>query len=43
MKVNSRLLDAMEYDIPKLDSTQRKASEICLRPPLDIYFHTFSR
>ena len=27
----------------RLDSTQRKASEICLRPPLDIYFHTFSR
>ena len=26
-----------------LDSTQRKASEICLRPPLDIYSHTFSR
>ena len=27
----------------KLDSTRRKASEICLRPPLDIYSHTFSR
>ena len=27
----------------QLDSTRRKASEICLRPPLDIYFHTFSR
>ena len=29
--------------IPELDSTRRKASEICLRPPLDIYSHTFSR
>ena len=27
----------------KLDSTRRKASEICLRPPLDIYSHTSSR
>ena len=27
----------------ELDSTRRKASEICLRPPLDIYSHTFSR
>ena len=27
----------------QLDSTRRKASEICLRPPLDIYSHTFSR
>ena len=27
----------------KLDSTRRKASEICLRPPLHIYFHKFSR
>ena len=27
----------------KLDSTRRKASEICLRPPLDIYSHTFFR
>ena len=27
----------------KLDSTRRKAAEICLRPPLDIYSHTFSR
>ena len=29
--------------INKLDSTRRKASEICLRPPLDIYSNTFSR
>ena len=29
--------------LDKLDSTRRKASEICLRPPLDIYSHTFSR
>ena len=29
--------------LAQLDSTRRKASEICLRPPLDIYFHTFSR
>ena len=27
----------------KLDGTRRKASEICLRYPLDIYSHTFSR
>ena len=27
----------------KLDSTRRKASEICLRPPFDIYSHMFSR
>ena len=27
----------------QLDSTRRKASEICLRPPLDIYSHRFSR
>ena len=27
----------------KLDSTRHKASEICLRPPLHIYFHKFSR
>ena len=27
----------------QLDSTRRKASEICLRPPLHIYFHKFSR
>ena len=27
----------------KLDSTRHKASEICLRPPLDIYSHMFSR
>ena len=26
----------------QLDSTWRKASEICLRPPLHIYFHTWS-
>ena len=31
--------------LSKLDSTRRKASEICLRPPLHIYFyfHKFSR
>ena len=29
--------------ISKLDSTRPKASEICLRPPLHIYFHKFSR
>ena len=28
--------------IRKLDSTRCKASETCLRPPLDIYSHTFS-
>ena len=27
----------------ELDSTRRKASDICLRPPLHIYFHKFSR
>ena len=27
----------------ELDRTRRKASEICLRPPLDIYSHTVSR
>ena len=27
----------------KLNRTWRKGSEICLRYPLDIYFHTFSR
>ena len=34
--------DELKQNI-KLDSTRRKASEICLRPPLDIYSHTFSR
>ena len=32
-----------DRNIMELDSTRRKASEICLRPLLDIYSHTFSR
>ena len=39
----SKIFFYILYKQVKLDSTQRKASEICLRPPLDIYFHTFSR
>ena len=31
------------WEHSQLYSTQRKASEICLRPPLNIYSHTFSR
>ena len=31
------------WEHSQLDSTRRKASEICLRPPLHIYFHKFSR
>ena len=32
-----------QQNMSKLDSTRRKASKICLRPPLHIYSHTFSR
>ena len=35
--------NATKMTLNKLDSTRRKASEICLRPPLNIYSHTFSR
>ena len=33
----------LEKNKIQLDRTRRKASEICLRPPLGIYSHTFSR
>ena len=42
----SRIVDFFKVKaekLEKLDSTRHKASEICLRPPLHIYFHKFSR
>ena len=42
--LNCRLYKLIQNQTkPKLDRTRRKASEICLRAPLNIYSHTFSR